>query len=212
MFFLSRLETRYLIHLILWRDTMKEGRRSGQDRRSNDLGYGNERRENNDRRLLVKSPDITIGRLRTIPIFSDLTMEQYHSIIRISSEVTLYKDDILFSSGDTPVTMCILIQGKLNAAFPDNRQESGLSPKDAIGKLEFFTGSKHPVTLLAATNCSIIEIKYDEFMTVLKNDKDMWVHVLSNLVGELSDKLKNDNENIRRLYNTNTMEISDLSL
>jgi len=191
---------------------MENGRRSGQDRRSTDLGYSKERRDFQDRRLLVRSPDITIGRLRTIPIFSDLTMEQYHSIIRICSEVSIEKDKVIFRSGDTPVTMYILIQGKLNAEFPDNRQENGISPKDAIGKLEFFTGNTHPVTLTAATNCTIIEIKYNEFMTVLQNDKDMWVHVLSNLVGELADKLKNDNENLRRIYNTNTMEMSDLSL
>ncbi len=191
---------------------MNEGRRSGKDRRIEDIGNSTERRENTDRRLLVRSPDITIGRLRTVPIFENLTMEQYRNIIRICSEVTLYKEDILFSTGDTPVTMYLLIQGKLNAVFPDNRIMTGLSPKDAIGKFEFFTGEKHQVTLTAATNCAIIEITYDEFMSILKRDKDMWVHVLSNLVKELSEKLKNDNETIRDLYNQNTAEISDLSL
>ncbi len=191
---------------------MNKGRRSGKDRRSENKGYRKERRENTDRRLIVRSPDITIGRLRIIPIFKNLTMEQYHNIIRICSEVNLYKDDILFSIGDTPVTMHLLIQGKLNAVFPDNRIMTAISPKDAIGKQEFFTGEKHQVTVTAATNCSVIEIKNDEFMSLLINDKDMWVHVLSNLARELSDKLKNDNKTIRNLYNTNTMGISDLSL
>lgn len=191
---------------------MNECRRSGKDRRTENIGNSTERRENIDRRLLVRSPDITIGRLRTMPIFENLTMEQYRNIIRICCEVTLYKDDILFSIGDTPVTMYLLIQGKLNAVFPDNRIMTGLAPKDAIGKFEFFTGEKHRVTLTAATNCAIIEIKYDEFRSILKSDMDMWVHVLSNLVKELSEKLKNDNDTIRDLYNQNTMEMSDLSL
>ena len=186
---------------------MREIHRSGNERRTKQLKYTGERRHNIERRRLIRDPDITIGRLRTVPIFRDLTMEQYNKIVRICSKVTFSKDEVIYRIGDDPDTMFILISGKLRAVLQEGRELSRISPKDVIGKQGFFTDDKHQVSLYTANNCVMIALKHSELFSILTQDKDMWVKILSNLVNELSSKLKNDNKIIQNLSNMNIMEI-----
>ena len=186
---------------------MREIHRSGNERRTKQFEYTRDRRHNIDRRRLISDPDITIGRLRTIPVFRDLTMEQYHKIVRICSKVAFSKDEVIYRIDDDPDTMFILISGKLRAVLREGRELSRISPKDVIGKQGFFTDDKHQVTLYTVTNCVMIALKRSELFSILTQDKDMWVQILSNFVNELSSKLKNDNKIIQNLSNMNIMEI-----
>jgi CRP-like cAMP-binding protein len=190
---------------------MNENRRSGNDRRMAAENFKSDRRRKSDRRFFIRSAEITIGRLRIMPIFQNLTMEQYHKILRICSKMSLSKDEIIFNTGDAPVSMFIIIDGKLRAVFQDNRELSRISPKDAIGLLEFIKKEKHSYTLSADTDCVMISLNNEEFFSVLENDKIMWIKILSNLVNELYSKLINENNIIKNLYNSNIMEIFNLT-
>jgi signal-transduction protein with cAMP-binding, CBS, and nucleotidyltransferase domain len=190
---------------------MNEKRRYGNDRRMAAQFNKSDRRNNSERRFFIRSAEITIGRLRIMPLFQNLTMEQYHKILRICSKVSYSKDNIIFTMGDTPVSMFIVIDGKLRAIFPDNREIIRISPKDAIGIMEFIKKEKHSFTLSADTDCVMISLNNEEFLSVLENDKAMWIKILSNLVNELYGKLINENNIIKNLYNSNIMEIFNLT-
>ena len=189
---------------------MNENRRSGNDRRLMALEHQGDRRRYVERRQLVRNSEITIGRLRTIPIFYDLTMEQYNKIVLICSKKSFYHNEEIYRTGDDPTSLFILTEGKLKAHFQDKRELSLLTPKDAIGIMEFFTLLKFRHTITADSDCTMITISNNELSTLFESDKNLWVKILSNLIRELYNKINNDNEIIRNLYNTNTLEIFNL--
>ena len=192
---------------------MDENRRAGNDRRHDparhvtDRRFGSDRRGARERRELMKDPDVTVGRLRRIPLFSDLNMQQYTKILSICTKRELVSGEVLCTAGDAADSLFVLVSGTLHIAFRDGREMSRLAPREIIGKLGFFTGEKHTATVTADSDSTVLTITRDEIMRIFTADKDLWVKVLSNLVAQLTDKLKKNTQMIRDLNTANSLEI-----
>jgi len=89
---------------------MYEKRRSGDDRRMIALEHQGDRRRSVERRQLVRNSEITIGKLRTIPIFHELTMEQYHNIVLICSKISFSQNEEIFHTGTDPDFLFIVMK------------------------------------------------------------------------------------------------------
>ena len=189
---------------------MTPNRRSGSDRRSRrdtKSWKGRERRNGEERRSLLRDPDLTIGRLRLIPLFRDLDMRRYSKILSICTKTELKQGDVLCRIGDPADRLFFIISGSLHITFQDGRSLSRVSPREVIGRLGFFLNESHTATVVADSDCIVLNILRDELMRILSGDQELWVKILTNLVSQLSDKLKENTDTVRNLNNANSLEI-----
>lgn len=189
---------------------MQSDRRSGFERRiaqSVQVSQSREQRRSAERRFLLRDPDVTIGRLRLIPLLKDLTMPQYAKLLNVCAKRTLNRGDVLCRMGEPADVLFFLVSGMIRVTAQDGGEFTRSSPKEVIGKIGFFTGTPHTMTVVAESDCSILSMSRVELMHILSNDVELWVKILTNLVAQLAGQMKEKAEIIRSLNNANLLDI-----
>jgi CRP/FNR family transcriptional regulator, cyclic AMP receptor protein len=192
---------------------MNDNRRTGYDRRNEQVRpaterwFGNDRRQRVERRAVMKDPDVTIGRLRIIPVFGDLSMPQYEKLLAITTKHDIVAGETICAIGDFTDRLFIIINGSLRILFQDGRSLSRIIPKDPVGTLGFFTNQKHIATVQADSDCTVLTINREELMRLFAIDHELWARVLGNLVQQLAEKLRDSNRIISDLDTGNMLEM-----
>ena len=189
---------------------MQSDRRSGFERRiaqSVQASQSRERGKRTERRSLLRDPDITIGRLRLIPLLKDLTMPQYSQLLNICAKRTLNRGDVLCRIGEPADVLFFQVNGVIRVTARDGSEFTRSSPKEVIGQIGFFTGMPHSITIVAESDCSFLSMSRVELMHILTGDVELWVKILTNLVTQLAGQMKEKAEIIRSLNNTNLLDI-----
>ncbi|MFC1490375.1 protein kinase, partial [Candidatus Latescibacterota bacterium] len=145
------------------------------------------------------SPSQIIDVLQKIPIFRGLSFEQFKRILMICSRQILQKDEVLCKSGDASHEIYILIRGILKVTFNDGNEFSRIRPLGIVGEMGVFTGSKRSATVIASTKCTVLTIKKDELIKVFSSDPVLGMMVQSNVIDDLSLKMKTSNVIIEEL-------------
>ncbi|MFC1650602.1 protein kinase [Candidatus Latescibacterota bacterium] len=145
------------------------------------------------------SPGQIIDVLEKIPIFRGLSFEQFKQILMICSRQVLPKDEVLCKSGDDSHEIYILIRGRLRVTFDDGKEFSRIRPLGIVGEMGVFTGSKRSATVIASTKCTVLTIKKCELIKVFSTDPVLGMMVQSNVIDDLSHKMKTSNVIIEEL-------------
>ena len=93
---------------------MDETRRSGLDRRHQQIPTVDERRTGKDRREVFEDLYQTIQKYKKIPFFEGLTIEQITKMLRICSKKKYPGQKYIYHNGDESTNMFILLKGKLS--------------------------------------------------------------------------------------------------
>ncbi len=145
------------------------------------------------------TPSQIIDVLERIPIFRGLTFEQFKQILMICSRKMLEEGNVLCRSGDESREIHILIKGKLKVTFDDGNEFSRIRPLGIVGEMGVFTGSKRSATVIASTVCTVLSIKKDDLIKVFSADPVLGMMVQSNVIEDLSLKMKTSNVIIEEL-------------
>jgi CRP-like cAMP-binding protein len=189
------------------RELMEIGRRSGRERRSRDVSVHGNRRRGLDRREILKDPDRTTGRLRTIPMFEGLSTEQLGGLLTICSKKTYGRNERIFLAGDESTEMFILIQGKLRITFADGEELESCSPAGIVGELGIITGEKRTATVTAATECIVLSFRKEELLALFDARPDLRTRMLTNVIRDLVKKLEKDKEVLEGLRRIRSFEV-----
>lgn len=190
----------------------KETRRSGNDRRARQEETSLERRNNPEKREVVKDYDHNIEIMKKIPIFHGLTDDDYLKILQLCQKMIIKKDQIIIRKGEESNELFILLKGKLKVILSTTSFLTYIFPIGLIGEIGFFTGMRRSATVLASTESTLIKIHKHELFNLFKNNSTMGYSILLNAISDLANKLLADNEYIeelqnkkrtRKLYNTN---------
>lgn len=171
---------------------MNKNLRSGIDRRQRHITVPEDWRVSKERRMVLKDPDKTIGRLRMVGIFNGLSSEQLKSLLNICSKRTVSTNDPIYSIGDESKEMFILVRGKLRILYKDGHEQTGIIPPGIVGDIGVFTGVPRSATVTAGIKCTILSFNKEELLRVFSNDTDMWVKIQTNIIKELSGKIRED--------------------
>ncbi|MFC1540877.1 protein kinase [Candidatus Latescibacterota bacterium] len=145
------------------------------------------------------SPGQIIDVLEKIPIFRGLSFEQFKRILMICSRQALQQDEVLCNSGDDSNEIFILIRGKLKVTFDDGNEFSRIRPLGIVGEMGVFTGSKRSAKVIASSKCTILTIKKNDLFKVFSEDPVLGMMVQSNVIDDLSLKMKTSNVIIEEL-------------
>ena len=186
---------------------MNKNLRSGIERRHRHITVPEDWRVSKERRMILKDPDKTIGRLRMVGIFDGLSSEQLKKLLNICSKRTINTNDPIYSIGDESTDMFILIGGKLRILYEDGSEQTGIIPAGIVGEIGVFTGVPRSATITAGIKCTILSFNKEELLRVFSNDTDMWIKIQTNIINELSGKLREDNTFIDEKRKLRALEI-----
>jgi len=186
---------------------MGTNRRMGAERRSGDIPVGEERRRDTERRELLKDPDQTAGRLRTIPLFEGLSTGQLLNLLHICSKRVYVRGDMIHSAGDEPNTMFVLVQGRLRMVFSNGTVLDNYNPPGIVGEVGLITGERRTASLVAATDCIVLAFGKGELFRLFREDGDLWTKVLTNIIRDLAGKLRQENEILESLQRIRSFQV-----
>ncbi len=182
-------------------------RRSGEDRRRDAFPMSNDRRGEQERRELLKDPDITVGRLRTTSMFAGLSAEQYMQLLRICSKKTYARNERIYSPGDEPSEMFILVRGNLRVTFENGLVIEDHGPAGMVGELGVVTGERRTATVTAMTDCLVLAFRREELFGLFRRDTELWTGVLTNIIRDISGRMRQEDAALDELRRSRSLEI-----
>ncbi|MDD8018939.1 MAG: Crp/Fnr family transcriptional regulator [Bacteroidota bacterium] len=145
---------------------------------------------------------ISAETLRTLPLFSELTIQQSKRIISTGKTVHYIKKEIIFAQGDAYKGFYILLDGSVKIyKISFEGKESILhliKPFESFGDVQLFEGGAYPVNSQVIIDSTLVFIPQKEFVQLIKNNSTICfnmlvgfakrMHRLTRKVEELSTK------------------------
>lgn len=135
--------------------------------------------------------------LSKIPIFAGLETRQVRRILGICKPRSLGPGDELIRNDSEADEMFVLVSGELAVIADEGAKVARLLPVTTVGEMGVITGAKRVATVVAAKASSVLAIGKHPFDLALREDQEMQVMVLRNIVNVLGQKLDNDNKRMR---------------
>jgi|GEM_PF-4498850 len=144
--------------------------------------------------------------LRGLRILSDLSDEEIELLARTAEERSFPADHPIVRRGDPGNAAFILQEGTAEALIekPGSKplRLSKVIPGEMFGELALFDGSPRSATVMATTDCTVVEIKRDAFLREVTRNPAMALRLLSvvaqrlrraeSVVSDFSDRIYGD--------------------
>ena len=178
---------------------MEEKQRKGTERRQNIIAVYNDRRSGKERRSLMDQQLVYISILKKIPTFLGLTLDQSKKIIRICSKQQFSVGEFVCRTDEESHKMFILIKGKLTVLTHDDKKLAYISPVETVGEMGVFTGKKRSASVKVAEESIMLVIHKVELFSLFKNESELGIKVLINVIEDMANKLRKNNEIIENM-------------
>jgi CRP-like cAMP-binding protein len=155
------------------------------------------------RHALIQKHVQLIEIIEKIPLFSGLNTQQIKKVISICTKRELHKGEIVCTSGEESHEMFIILRGTLNITFDDGKVLSQVNPVGIVGEMGVFTGEKRSANIIAELDSVLLAIQKALLVKLFRQDSDLGIKVLTNVIQDLSKKLKRDNKIIHALKEAN---------
>jgi signal transduction histidine kinase len=140
----------------------------------------------------TSSPSDPVEALRCVHVFADLPEDQLEWFANNSEERKLVLGDVVFSKGDAPDWMFILLEGELHAYSDDYLHDSifivraGDPRTEVSGMLPFSRMTAFTVTARAATDMRVLRFPVRLFPEMMQRMPQL----VQRLVGIMSDRVR----------------------
>jgi len=132
--------------------------------------------------------------LRQQPLFKSLTDAQLDALFPRGQAVHFGRDEKLIHQGDDGESMFILVQGKAHVTVDrdgNHTHVAALGPGDCFGEMSLLTGEKRSATVVAVSDCEVVEIGKAVLAQSLKENPQLVTQL-----GELLAKRRMETEGI----------------
>jgi CRP-like cAMP-binding protein len=146
--------------------------------------------------------------LRKIPVFRNLTVDQFTRILSICTKLPLRRHQPLCLEGEDSHELYVLLTGHLSVMGRDGEELSGIDPIGIVGEMGMFTGDKRSATVEATEDSIVLVIRKSDLMSLFAEDHNLAVQVMTNVIKDLSNKLANNNiiiEELRQVAHPETL-------
>jgi len=109
-----------------------------------------------------------------LPLFRVLTLEETKYLVSQVRERRLAKGQILFNKGDTPHGFYVLIEGRIQLAFPSEqgaeRVLEVIKPGESFGEALMFLDKPYPIFAQATQDCMLLDVPGQTILELLEKD------------------------------------------
>ena len=139
--------------------------------------------------------------LRTLPIFSGLSIDELERVSELCEEKTYASGDYIFREGEPGNRLFIVIEGevRISRQIPGAGEEAlaVLKPGAMFGEMAVFDRSERSTDAISHGGTRVITISRAEFEMLLDFHRDIAYKVLWAVVRVLSGRLRATNDNLR---------------
>jgi small-conductance mechanosensitive channel/CRP-like cAMP-binding protein len=114
--------------------------------------------------------------LRQQPLFKSLSDEQLDALLPRGKLIHFGRDEKIIQQGAEGESMFILVEGQANVVVERNGSPmhvASLGSGDCFGEMSLLTGEKRSATILAHTDCDVVEIGKPVLARSLKENPDL---------------------------------------
>jgi CheY-like chemotaxis protein len=135
--------------------------------------------------------------IQKIPVFNGLSPSQGKKVLGLCIPKILQGGDTLCVRGTPSDAMYLLVSGQLGIITEDGLRVATLKPVTTVGEMGMVTRQTRSASVVAVDKSNVLIIEKGPFDLLLRNDPDIQVKVLRNIIEILSGKIVNDNVRIR---------------
>ena len=132
-------------------------------------------------------PDLDL--LRGVELFSDLTPAELDRISNAAEERVVQRGDVLFSEGDEPHDLYVVVSGRIaiaNKSIDGRESVMALMERgDLFGEMPLFDGLARSAEARALEQSDVIVIPYDPLQGLYRERPDLLWKVVALLAGRL---------------------------
>lgn len=131
-----------------------------------------------------------------VPLFKGIGPADVAKIFTKGMTMQVQKGNVIFYEGTTGNTMFIVLGGKV-ALYDGKKEIATLRTGDMLGEMAIITEEPRSATAVAAENSELFVLSEQTFHRLLT--KRVAVQLLLNIVGTLSQRLRESNRKLRKL-------------
>lgn len=128
---------------------------------------------------------VTVQHLREIPIFQDLPQDLLNTLAQQCRQVDIHAGESVFYQGDDSPAFYVVEDGQLHVIRHYDTGEdivlATFSPYEIIGEMSMFAQEPRTVTVMAVSDCVLVEITYAALTTLMSQHPVMTMTVLTAL-------------------------------
>ena len=141
-----------------------------------------------------KTHNPVILSLKTIPIFEDLTSNEFEEISRLVHKRNYKKGEIIFKKNSPGEGMYIIISGSVNIIDPDSETVfASLSNNNFFGEMALLDEEPRSAQAIAVTPSDLIGFFRTDMKSLISRFPDMGNKILLNLSQVLAERLREAN-------------------
>ena len=155
-------------------------------------------------------------------IFKTLDDEELKEVINIIEEKSFQKDDAIMKEGEQGDTMYMVAEGEVGVSksltmkFGDDdfreteKILTGFRAEDNVvfGEMALIGQDKRSASIMARTDCILLEIKRDDFIRLVEGKPGLGVKILMKLSELLISRLRHSSQDIMRLTTALSIALS----
>ncbi|HAJ26469.1 MAG TPA: hypothetical protein DCG53_04365 [Syntrophus sp. (in: bacteria)] len=158
-------------------------------------------------------------------IFRDLSSEQISEVIGIARRVSFSAGAIIMKEGDIGDTMYIMMEGTVEVVkslilgdFDDEQETANnkvftrldASDHAVFGEIALLEAQRRTATIKAVTDCTLYEIRKDDFLNLAESDCALGYRILLNLARIVSTRLRKSDEETVKLTTALSIILKEL--
>ena len=142
-----------------------------------------------------------------IPFFQGLSLSQIQQVLHAGKMESYPAEHILCRNGDKSNAMYILLSGELTVK-DDGLELARVKPVEIVGEMGLVTGEPRCASIEVAKNATLMAIGKMHFDVFLKSDLDMAVKIYKNMLDSLSQKLRENNAQLKKIQSDDQLAVS----
>jgi CRP/FNR family cyclic AMP-dependent transcriptional regulator len=160
--------------------------------------------------------------LKAIPILQDLDEEELRQVMKIARPVQFSRNKVILKEGETGETMYIIAEGmvEVSKTLVMMRGREDLQDRDKVltklsaedhaifGEVALFEKSKRTATVLALTDCRMLEISKPDFLRLAEENPRIGYKITRSIVQLLCSRLRKTDEDTIKLTTALSLALS----
>ena len=159
---------------------------------------------------------------KAIPILRDLDEEELRQVLKIARPVQCPRGKVILKEGETGETMYIIGEGavEVSKTLVMMRGREDLQDRDKVltklsaedhaifGEVALFEKSKRTATVVALTDCRMLEISKPDFLRLAEQNPRIGYKITRNIVQLLCSRLRKTDEDTIKLTTALSVALS----
>ncbi len=160
--------------------------------------------------------------LKAIPILQKLDEEELRQVLKIARPVQFPRGKVILKEGETGETLYIIAEGAVEVSktlvMMGGREDvqdrekilTKLSAEDhaIFGEVALFEQSKRTATVVALTDCRMLEISKSDFLRLAEENPRIGYRITRNIVQLLCSRLRKTDEDTIKLTTALSIALS----